>query len=68
MNHAITIGGLLLSLGVLAGLLTLAAGTLMMFAASMSDAGDDGTGKNGCICMICGALIAVACVLWLVLS
>lgn len=65
MNHAITIGGLLLSIGALGGLITLAIGTLMMFAAGMSDAGDDGTGKQGCIVMVCGALVAVASLLWL---
>jgi hypothetical protein len=65
VNHSITIGELLLALGALAGLGTVAVGALMMFAAGMSDAGDDGTGKNGCLFMLCGALVAVACLLWL---
>lgn len=67
MNHAITVGGLLLSVGAFVGLCIAAFGVLMLLAGGMSDAPDigDATGKNGCICIICGALVMVACGLWL---
>lgn len=67
MNHAITIGGLLLGLSLIAGFITFASGILMMFAAGMSDAGDDGTGKSGCITMAVGAVMFGAS-LWAILS
>lgn len=63
MNHAITIGGLLLGIGAFVGFGCAALGVLMMFAAGMSDATDDGTGKSGCICLVCGILVAAACLL-----
>jgi hypothetical protein len=68
MNHAITVGGLLLAVGALIGLAIAAFGVLEIFAGGMSDAPAEGdaAGKNGCVLLICGALIFVACILWLV--
>jgi hypothetical protein len=62
MHHAITIGGLLLALGILGGLLAAALGLLMLFAAGMSDAGDDGTGGKGCVTALVGIAVAIACI------
>jgi hypothetical protein len=61
MHHAITIGGLLLSLGILGGALATVLGLLMLFAAGMSDAGDDGTGGKGCVIALVGIVLAIAC-------
>lgn len=57
MDHAITLGGLLLFLAVIGGLVAAVFGTLMMFAGGMSDAGDDGTSGKGCVIAIIGAII-----------
>jgi hypothetical protein len=67
MNHAITIGGLLLGLGAVGGVLAACLGGLMVMAAGMSDAGDDGTGGAGCAVLIAGAIIAALCIAGLVL-
>lgn len=66
MNHAITVGGLLLALGVLVGLIVSALGLLTIFAAGMSDAGDDGTGAVGCAVLVAGAAL-LAGSLWALL-
>lgn len=62
MNHPITIGGLLLGIGVVAGTLTAAYGVMDAYGNMMADAAGD-NGKQGCSVMVCGALIAVACLL-----
>ena len=62
MNHAITIGGLLLGLGIVGGALAAMLGALMVAAAGMSDAGDDGTGGTGCAILIGGLVVAALCV------
>lgn len=67
MNHAITVGGLLLALGGVAGGIAVFFGGLMLAAASMSDAGDDGTGGKGCAVMAGGALLIAGCLMALVI-
>lgn len=64
MNHAITIGGLILALGMIVGLLTAAFGALMLFAGGMSDAPSEGdaAGRQGCIVFLLGAALLVGCV------
>lgn len=65
MNHAITIGGLLLTVGVIAGLAAAAIGLLMIFAGGMSDApaaGDEAS-KQGCIVALIGVVLLVGCLL-----
>lgn len=67
MNHSITIGGLLLGIGVVIGLGTLAFGFLRFIAGGMSDApqlGDD-EGKKGCATAIVGLVIVVGCLIGL---
>jgi hypothetical protein len=64
VNHSITLGDLLLGLLLIAGLGGIAFGALMVFAAGMSDAGDDGTSKQGCVTALfgivaCGASLAL---------
>lgn len=64
MNHAITIGGLLLGIGALVGVLDLAFRALDLFAGGMSDspsAGDDAS-RTGCIALIGGAVLFALCV------
>jgi hypothetical protein len=59
MNHAITVGALLLALGLIAGLILCALGCLAVFAGGMSDnpkAGDD-AGRTGCILFVAGAVV-----------
>jgi hypothetical protein len=63
MNHAITIGGLLLSVGALIGIGMFLFGGLMFFAAGMSDADDDGTAKQGCIVFALGAALTIGCLI-----
>lgn len=63
MNHAITIGGLLLGIGALVGFLSLSFGALAIFAGGMSDspsAGDDAS-RTGCIALIAGAVLFALC-------
>lgn len=66
MNHAITIGELLLSLGVLIGLGVTAFGLLSAFANMMADAAGD-NGKEGCQVMLGGVALLIGCILGLVL-
>lgn len=69
MNHSITVGGLLLTLGLIAGLLTVCIGALATFAGGMSDdptAGADAS-RTGCFIFIAGALLFGAS-LWGLLS
>jgi hypothetical protein len=59
MNHAITIGGLLLSVCVFVGIVMAAVGALMVFAGGMSDApasGEEFSGQ-GCRIVIVGIAI-----------
>jgi hypothetical protein len=62
LDHPITLGGVLLALGFVAGLFAMAFGALMVFAAGMSDAGDDGTGGKGCAVFIVGLAILISCI------
>lgn len=69
MNHAITLGGMLLGIGSLVGFLALSFGALALFAGGMSDspsAGDDAS-RTGCIALIGGAILFALC-LWGLLS
>jgi hypothetical protein len=65
MNHPLTIGGLLLGIGVISGLLMAAFGALLTFAAGMSDAGDDSTGATGCALFVAGAACTIGCLIGL---
>jgi hypothetical protein len=65
VNHAITVGGLLACLAAIGGLIAVAFGLLMLFAAGMSDASDDGTGGKGCTTSVAGLIVLVASVLFL---
>jgi hypothetical protein len=67
MNHPITVGGLILFVGALAGFLACGFGVLMFSAAMMSDAGDDGTGTTGCITFVAGAIVCLGCIAGLLL-
>jgi hypothetical protein len=67
VNHAITIGGLLLSIGAVGGLACIGIGALMLFAGGMSDAGDDGTATSGCAIAVAGVCVAAFCIAGLVL-
>ena len=58
MNHAITVGGLLFSVGILVGLLTMAFGVLSLFGNMMADAAGD-QGKSGCAIFLTGLAITV---------
>lgn len=60
MNHTITIGGLLASIGMVAGALIAAMGLISLMAAGMSDAPSDNAGKGGCITFIAGLALAAA--------
>jgi hypothetical protein len=64
MNHAITIGGLLLSVGALVGFVVLLAGVASAFGNMMADAAGD-NGKQGCILFIVGLVIFVVCLIGL---
>lgn len=66
MGHTITIGGLLLSLGIIGGLLAIAFGLLDAFANGMADAAGD-NGKSGCIIFAVGLVVLVGSILGLVL-
>jgi hypothetical protein len=69
MNHAITLGGLLLFLAAAGGLVAIALGALTFFAGSMSDspAAGDAAGKQGCIILLVGLAVFVGS-LWGLLS
>jgi hypothetical protein len=62
MNHAVTIADVLFILGTIIGLIAGAIGVLMIAAAGMSDAGDDGTGSRGCIVLVIGGLLCAGCI------
>lgn len=61
MNHAITVGGLLLSLSILVGLVMVFIGALVIFAGGMSDAPTEGAAasKQGCFVFCLGAAFIV---------
>jgi hypothetical protein len=69
MNHAITIGGLLLSLILVGGLGAVGIGGLMILAGGMSDAPSEGdaAGRQGCTLAITGLVVAGAAIGLLVL-
>lgn len=69
MNHAITVGGLLLTVGIMVGFFACAIGLLMAFAGGMSDAPAEGdaTSKQGCIVFVCGLVLFVGCIVMAVL-
>jgi hypothetical protein len=63
MNHAITVGGMLLFLAFVVGLSSAAFGLLMIFAGGMSDAPGlgDTYARNGCVLSVVGAaLVAIS--------
>jgi acid phosphatase family membrane protein YuiD len=64
MNHSITIGGLLLSIGLLGGIGTICFAVLSLFANMMADAQGD-NGKSGCIALVVGAALTIGCVIGL---
>lgn len=66
MNHAITIGGLLLSVGALVAVASIAFGAVEIFAQGMSDAPQENQGA-GCIFLVGGAALLIGCVAWMVL-
>jgi hypothetical protein len=67
MNHAITIGDLLLCFGALIGVVCAAIGILMFAAGGMSDAPElgDAAAKQGCVTALVGLTVLVGCMLWL---
>jgi hypothetical protein len=65
MNHTVTIGGVLLILGMVAGLGMVAIGAMVTIAEGMSDAPSSGSG--GCITAAAGLALLVGCILGLVL-
>jgi hypothetical protein len=69
MNHAITVGGLLLTLGLIVGLATAAIGALMVFAGGMSDAPAEGSdaSRKGCFIGLLGLALFGASI-WGMLS
>lgn len=69
MNHAITVGGLLLSVGIIAGLIAAAVGVLMAFAGGMSDSPAEGeaASKRGCIVLAIGLALVGGCIAMVVL-
>ncbi len=69
MNHAITIGELLLGILALGGFGAIAVGGLMFMAGGMSDApaAGEAAGKQGCITIIVGAVLC-ALAMWGLLS
>ena len=62
MNHAITIGTLVFTLGIGAGLLAMAFGVLSFFGNMMADTQGDG-GKQGCTFFVVGLAVVVAIVI-----
>ncbi len=69
MNHAITLGGLLLFLACVGGFVAAAFGALMTFAGGMSDAPAQGSAASsgGCLTAVIGAAVFGAS-LWGLLS
>jgi hypothetical protein len=65
MDHAITIGGLMLTIGCFVGLVVAVIGIFMFMAGGMSDApqAGDRAGESGCITFCIGAVILVGCIL-----
>jgi hypothetical protein len=65
VNNIITIGGLLLSIGVLFGFVMLAAGLMSLAAQSMSDAPDENP-TMGCVIVVASIVFIIGCVFELV--
>jgi hypothetical protein len=61
MNHAITVGGLLLSIGIVASTLAAAYGAFDAYGNMMADAAGD-NGKQGCTIFIVGIVGLVGCI------
>lgn len=61
MNHPITIGGLLLAVGMLIGFVVCLAALVSLLAEGMSDAPVEDNGRGGCAVAIIGLLIFAAC-------
>lgn len=61
MNHAITVGGLLATVAIFAGIVLCAIGALAVFAGGMSDAPSEGdsTSKTGCTLGVVGIVLIV---------
>lgn len=62
MNHAVTLGEILVVIGCIVGLLAAALGALMFMAGGMSDSpsAGDRAGKQGCIVAIVGIILLCA--------
>lgn len=65
MNHAITVGGLLLTLGAGAGALIACFGILDAFACGMSDAPSDNSSTSGCFIFGAGVVLLIGCIIGL---
>jgi hypothetical protein len=61
MNHAITVGGLLLSIGIVASTLATVYGAIDAYGNMMADAAGD-NGKQGCTIFIVGIVGLVGCI------
>jgi hypothetical protein len=62
MNHVVTVGGILGTLGIIVGFLVACFGLLMLFAGGMSDAPVEGeaAGRKGCAVALIGLFIIIA--------
>ena len=67
MNHAITIGGLLLTVGAFIGLLMAGFGGIIILANGMSDNTSDNSSGAGCVPLIAGIALTIGCIVGLVL-
>lgn len=67
MNHAITLGGLLCAIGIIAGILAILFGALEFMAGGMSDAPSEGNAaaKQGCIVAAVGLVAVIGCLVGL---
>jgi hypothetical protein len=61
MNHPITLGGLLLSLGVIVGVPITASGFIWTFSEGMKPAPDAGDGWGGCLLALVGIVLTIGC-------
>jgi uncharacterized membrane protein YphA (DoxX/SURF4 family) len=68
MNHAITVGGLLLVLGAIVSIPAFLFGLLMIFAGGMSNSPTEGesAASSGCLVTIISAIVLIGCVAGLI--
>ena len=62
MNHAITLGGLLLGVGALTGFGMVVLGVMNVLANSMSDNPTDNSSTAGCVPVLAGAALMITCI------